>query len=54
MVTLEDVREIAAGLPRSYEVVVHGRVKFRIDHDPSPEAICIYYRKTISGVNVRL
>ena len=30
MVTLEDVREIAAGLPRSYEVVVHGRVKFRI------------------------
>lgn len=28
--TLEDVREIAAGLPRSYEVVVHGRVKFRI------------------------
>ncbi len=30
MVTLEDVREIAAGLPRSYEVVVHGRVKFRV------------------------
>src|SRR3954451_3569618 len=30
VVTLEDVREIATGLPRSYEVVVHGRVKFRI------------------------
>lgn len=30
MVTLEDVREIATGLPRSTEVVVHGRVKFRV------------------------
>ena len=30
MVTLEEVREVAAELPRSYEVVVHGRVKFRV------------------------
>jgi hypothetical protein len=30
MVTLEDVRSIAATLPRSYEVVVRGRVKFRV------------------------
>jgi hypothetical protein len=30
VVTLDDVRELAAGLPRSYEVVVHGRVKFRV------------------------
>lgn len=30
MATLEDVREIAAGLPRSTEVLVHGRVKFRV------------------------
>ena len=29
-VTLEDVREIASQLPRSYEVFVHGRVKFRV------------------------
>ena len=29
-VTLEDVREIAAQLPRSYEVFVYGRVKFRV------------------------
>lgn len=28
--TLEDVREIASQLPRSYEVFVHGRVKFRV------------------------
>jgi hypothetical protein len=27
---VDDVREIAAGLPRSYEVVVHGRLKFRV------------------------
>ena len=30
MVTLEDVRELVADFPRSYEVVVHGRVKFRV------------------------
>src|SRR5215210_1413529 len=30
MVTIDDVRALAAGLPRSYEVVVRGRVKFRV------------------------
>lgn len=30
MVTIDDVREIAAELPRSYEVLVRGRVKFRV------------------------
>lgn len=30
MVTLADVREIAEKLPRSYEVAVRGRVKFRV------------------------
>lgn len=29
-VTIDDVREVASQLPRSYEVVVHGRVKFRV------------------------
>ena len=29
-VTVDDVRRIAAPLPRSYEVVVHDRVKFRV------------------------
>ena len=29
-VTIEHVRRLTAGLPRSYEVVVHGRVKFRV------------------------
>jgi hypothetical protein len=28
--TADQVRELAASLPRSYEVFVHGRVKFRI------------------------
>ena len=28
--TLEDVRELALSLPRSYEAVVRGRVKFRV------------------------
>jgi hypothetical protein len=28
--TVDDVRAIASTLPRSYEVVVHGRVKFRV------------------------
>src|SRR5262245_13958994 len=28
-VTIDDVRALTAGLPRSYEVFVHGRVKFR-------------------------
>ena len=28
--TVDDVRAVAAGLPRSYEVVVHGRLKFRV------------------------
>ena len=30
MVTLEDVRALASTLPRSYEVLVYGRVKFRV------------------------
>ena len=29
-VTVEDVREIASQLPRSYEVFIYGRVKFRV------------------------
>ena len=29
-VTIDDVRAVAAGLPRSYEVYVRGRVKFRV------------------------
>jgi hypothetical protein len=29
-VSIDDVRALAAGLPRSYEVFVHGRVKFRV------------------------
>ena len=29
-VTIDDVRAVAAGLPRSYEVYVYGRVKFRV------------------------
>jgi hypothetical protein len=28
--TVDDVRSILATLPRSYEVMVHGRVKFRV------------------------
>ena len=40
-VTIDDARAIAATLPRSYEALVHGRVKFRVgrivyaafDHD---------------------
>lgn len=30
MVTIDDVRELATDLPRSYEVLVRDRVKFRI------------------------
>jgi len=30
VVTIEDVRAIASGLPRSYEVLVRDRVKFRV------------------------
>src|SRR6266566_3633799 len=30
MVTLEDVRELAASLPRTYEALVRDRVKFRV------------------------
>jgi hypothetical protein len=30
VVTLDDVREVAKDLPRSREVFVHGRVKFRV------------------------
>jgi hypothetical protein len=30
MVTLDDVRAVASGLPRSTEAVVRGRVKFRV------------------------
>ena len=29
-VTIDDVREVAADLPRSYEALVRGRVKFRV------------------------
>jgi hypothetical protein len=29
-VAIDDVRALTAGLPRSYEVFVHGRVKFRV------------------------
>jgi hypothetical protein len=29
-VTVDEIRELAASLPRSYEAVVRGRVKFRI------------------------
>jgi len=32
MVTVDDVRRVASALPRSYEVLVHGRVKFRVGH----------------------
>jgi hypothetical protein len=30
-ITLDDVREVARGLPRAYEVTVRGRVKFRVE-----------------------
>jgi hypothetical protein len=30
VVTIDDVRAVAAGLPRSYEAFVRGRVKFRV------------------------
>jgi hypothetical protein len=30
MVTVDDVRAVTAELPRSYEVLVRGRVKFRV------------------------
>lgn len=30
MVTVDDVRRVAARLPRSYEVLVRGRIKFRV------------------------
>ena len=30
MVTVDDVRSVLADLPRSYEVVVRGRIKFRV------------------------
>jgi hypothetical protein len=30
VVTLDEIRAIASPLPRSYEVLVHGRVKFRV------------------------
>ena len=29
-VRIDDVRDLTAGLPRSYEVLVRGRVKFRV------------------------
>jgi hypothetical protein len=29
-ITVDDVRAVAAGLPRSYDVVVYGRLKFRV------------------------
>jgi hypothetical protein len=29
-VTVDEIRELAASLPRSYEAIVRGRVKFRI------------------------
>jgi len=30
VVTIDDVREVVSGLPRSYEALVRGRVKFRV------------------------
>ena len=30
MITVDDVRAVAADLPRSYEVLVRGRIKFRV------------------------
>jgi hypothetical protein len=30
VVTVDDVREVVAGLPRAYEVLVRDRVKFRV------------------------
>jgi hypothetical protein len=30
VITVDDVRSVAAGLPRSTEAFVHGRVKFRV------------------------
>lgn len=30
MVTVDEIRAVAAGLPRSYEAVVRGRLKFRV------------------------
>ena len=30
MATIDDVRALVSGLPRSYEVLVRGRVKFRV------------------------
>jgi hypothetical protein len=30
VVTIDDVRDLAMGLPRSYEALVRGRVKFRV------------------------
>ena len=30
MVTIDDVRAIATGLPRSYEAFIRGRVKFKV------------------------
>jgi hypothetical protein len=30
MVTIDDVREVVRDLPRSYEALVHDRVKFRV------------------------
>jgi hypothetical protein len=30
VVDVEDARAVAAGLPRSYEAYVHGRLKFRV------------------------
>jgi hypothetical protein len=30
MVTVEDVRSVTSTLPRSYEVLVHDRIKFRV------------------------
>jgi hypothetical protein len=30
MITVDDVREVALGLPRAYEALVRGRIKFRV------------------------
>jgi hypothetical protein len=30
VVTVDEVRDVAQGLPRAYEVVVRGRIKFRV------------------------
>ena len=46
MVTIDDVRSVASQLPRSYEVLVRDRVKFRVGR--------IVYLATLGGVQANL